>query len=147
MAKLNSAVVTVLPPGVFITTMPCCVAASMSTLSTPTPARPTTRNFFAASMTLLGHFGFGADDQRRGVGHDGQQFRLGQTFGQHDDFKFGTLLEQRDAFGRDRVANDDFHNIKWNGEFRHVAGRGQIANPCQNSLCAGQKTGYVSSAK
>ena len=26
MAKLNSAVVTVLPPGVFITTTPCCVA-------------------------------------------------------------------------------------------------------------------------
>ena len=52
MAKLNSAVVTVLPPGVFITTVPCCVAASMSTLSTPTPARPTTRNFGAASMTL-----------------------------------------------------------------------------------------------
>ena len=52
MAKLSSAVVTVLPPGVFITTVPCCVAASMSTLSTPTPARPTTRNFGAASITL-----------------------------------------------------------------------------------------------
>ena len=53
MVKLNSAVVTVLPPGVFITTVPCCVAASMSTLSTPTPARPTTRNCFAASMIFL----------------------------------------------------------------------------------------------
>ena len=53
MVKVNSAVVTVLPPGVFITTTPCWVEASMSTLSTPTPARPTTRNFLAASMTFL----------------------------------------------------------------------------------------------
>jgi hypothetical protein len=42
----------VLPPGVFITTTPCCVAASTSILSTPTPARPTTRSCFAASITL-----------------------------------------------------------------------------------------------
>ena len=42
----------VLPPGVFITMMPRRVAASTSTLSTPTPARPITRNFFAAAMTL-----------------------------------------------------------------------------------------------
>jgi CheY-like chemotaxis protein len=76
MVKLNSAVVTVLPPGVFITTVPCCVAASMSTLSTPTPARPTTRNFGAASMTFLGHLGFGTHDQRDGIRHERQQFRM-----------------------------------------------------------------------
>ena len=52
MAKLNSAVVTVFPPGVFITTVPWSVAAWISTLSTPTPARPTTRNFGADSITL-----------------------------------------------------------------------------------------------
>src|SRR5436190_18592001 len=52
MANESSAVETVLPPGVFITTTPCCVAASTSTLSTPTPARPTTRNCGAASITL-----------------------------------------------------------------------------------------------
>ena len=33
----------VLPPGVFMTITPRRVAASTSTLSTPTPARPTTR--------------------------------------------------------------------------------------------------------
>src|SRR5439155_23818467 len=49
--NVSSAVEIVLPPGVFITTMPRCVAVSTSTLSTPTPARPTTRSFGAASMT------------------------------------------------------------------------------------------------
>ena len=46
-----SAVVTLLPPGVFITTMPRRVAASTSMLSTPMPARPMTRSRRAASMT------------------------------------------------------------------------------------------------
>ena len=47
-----SAVVTELPNGVFITTTPRAVAALTSTLSTPMPARPTTRSFFAASSTF-----------------------------------------------------------------------------------------------
>jgi len=47
-----SAVEIVLPPGVFMTTTPRSVAACTSTLSTPTPARPTTRSFGAASMTF-----------------------------------------------------------------------------------------------
>ncbi len=38
-AIVCSAVLSVLPPGVFITTMPCRVAASLSILSVPTPAR------------------------------------------------------------------------------------------------------------
>ena len=38
-ANACSAVLTVLPAGVFITTMPCRVAASLSMLSVPTPAR------------------------------------------------------------------------------------------------------------
>ena len=41
-----------LPPGVFITRTPAAVAASRSTLSTPTPARPMTRSFGAFSSTL-----------------------------------------------------------------------------------------------
>ena len=49
----NSAVVTMLPSGVFMTTTPCCVASSTFTLSTPTPARPTTFNCFAAAMTFF----------------------------------------------------------------------------------------------
>ena len=41
-AMVCSAAVTELPCGVFITTIPRAVAASMSILSTPVPARPTT---------------------------------------------------------------------------------------------------------
>src|SRR5947209_7743847 len=44
-----SAVVIELPKGVFITMMPLAVAAGMSTLSTPMPARPMTFRFFARS--------------------------------------------------------------------------------------------------
>ena len=44
-----SAVVTLLPSGLFITTMPRRVAAFRSTLSTPTPARPITLSEAAAS--------------------------------------------------------------------------------------------------
>ena len=46
-----SAVVTLLPVGLFITTIPRRVAASISTLSTPTPARPITLSDVAASIT------------------------------------------------------------------------------------------------
>ena len=45
-----SAVVMVLPPGVFMTTMPFFVAATVSTLSTPVPALPMTLRFSAASI-------------------------------------------------------------------------------------------------
>ncbi len=44
-----SAVVMELPNGVFITMMPLAVAAGISTLSTPMPARPITFRFFAFS--------------------------------------------------------------------------------------------------
>src|SRR5580698_5662619 len=44
-----SAVVIELPNGVFITMMPRAVAAGMSTLSTPMPARPITLRFLACS--------------------------------------------------------------------------------------------------
>ncbi len=50
MAMACSAVVTVLPPGVFMTTMPRLLAAGMSMLSTPAPARPMAESFAAASM-------------------------------------------------------------------------------------------------
>ena len=49
--KACSAVETVLPPGALSTTIPRRVAVSTSTLSTPTPARPTTRNLLAAFST------------------------------------------------------------------------------------------------
>ncbi len=47
-----SAVVIELPNGVFITMTPRAVAAGMSTLSTPMPARPTTFSFVARSSSL-----------------------------------------------------------------------------------------------
>src|SRR5690606_33560724 len=50
-AMACSAVVIELPKGVFMTTTPFAVAAGMSTLSTPMPARPMTLRFFAAAMT------------------------------------------------------------------------------------------------
>ena len=47
-----SAVVIELPNGVFITMMPLAVAAGISTLSTPMPARPITFSLVAFSMIL-----------------------------------------------------------------------------------------------
>ena len=51
-AMACSAVVIELPNGVFITMTPRAVAAGMSTLSTPMPARPTTFSFLARSSSL-----------------------------------------------------------------------------------------------
>ena len=65
--KACSAVEMVFPPGVFITMMPRLVAASTSTLSTPTPARPTTLSFVAASMTLALTFVCAAHHERRRI--------------------------------------------------------------------------------
>ena len=53
MAMACSAVVIELPKGVFITTTPAAVAAGISTLSTPMPARPTTFSRVAAATTSL----------------------------------------------------------------------------------------------
>ena len=49
--KVSSAVAIVLPDGVFMTMTPRSVAASTSTLSIPTPARPTTLRRGAAAIT------------------------------------------------------------------------------------------------
>ncbi len=50
-AKVCSATLTELPPGVLMTRTPRFVASSRSILSTPTPARPTARNFLAWSSS------------------------------------------------------------------------------------------------
>ena len=52
MAMACSAVVIELPKGVFITMTPLAVAAGMSTLSTPMPARPMTFRLGAFSSIL-----------------------------------------------------------------------------------------------
>ena len=49
---VSSATAMALAPGVFITTIPRLVAASASILSTPTPARPITRNLGADSSSF-----------------------------------------------------------------------------------------------
>ena len=51
-AMACSAVVTLLPKGVFITITPFLLAAGMSTLSTPMPARPMTFRLVAPSSSL-----------------------------------------------------------------------------------------------
>ena len=56
------------------------------------------------------HLGFGANDHRHRVGHDGQQFGFGQTLGQNDDLKFRSLLEQGDSFGGNRITNQYLHS-------------------------------------
>jgi hypothetical protein len=52
-AIVCSATDTALPPGVFITRTPAAVAAAVSTLSTPTPARPMTFSYGACARTSL----------------------------------------------------------------------------------------------
>ena len=65
---------------------------------------------------LLGHLGLGTHDERGRIRHEREQFRLGQPFREDHDVKFGPLLEQRDALGRDGVTDDDFHKFqKWTG--------------------------------
>ena len=48
-----SQVEMVLPAGAFMTTIPCSVAAGISTLSSPTPARPITLRFVPAAIISL----------------------------------------------------------------------------------------------
>ena len=56
-----SAVVIELPNGVFITMMPRAVAAGMSTLSTPMPARPITLRLLRLLQDFRRDLGRGAD--------------------------------------------------------------------------------------
>ncbi len=95
----------VLPPGVFITTTPRCVAASTSTLSTPTPARPTTRSFGAASMTLRVTLVSERTTIAADVLDDRQQFRFRQPLGQNDDLELRPLLQQGNSLGRHGVTH------------------------------------------
>jgi len=90
-----------LPPGVFMTTTPRSVAASTSTLSMPTPARPTTRNLGAASMTLRVTF---VSSARPWPQHCDQrdQLRFLERLVEHRDFEFRARLEKGNALGRNR---------------------------------------------
>ena len=67
-AMACSAVVMELPNGVFITTMPRCVAAGTSMLSTPMPARPMTLSVRRGLDHRLGHLGGGAHRETVEIG-------------------------------------------------------------------------------
>ena len=69
-AMACSAVVIELPNGVFITITPRAVAAGMSTLSTPMPARPITFRLRGAFKDLGRDLGGGADGEAVVVADD-----------------------------------------------------------------------------
>ena len=100
-----SAVVIELPKGVFITMTPRAVAAGMSTLSTPMPARPTTFNFFALFEQFRGDFGGGADRKAVIVADDLRELVLVEPG--FDVDLHPALLEDGDGGGRELVGNED----------------------------------------
>ena len=95
-----SAVVMLLPSGVFTTTTPASVAAGMSTLSTPIPARPTIRRFFAAPRTSAVHLGAGADRETVDVARSARAARPGEATRTIDHLDSGGLLEDGRRPGR-----------------------------------------------
>ena len=61
---------------------------------------------------LLGNLGFRTDNHRHGIRYDGEQFRLSETFGENHDLEFGSLLQQGDAFRRNRITNQNLHKTR-----------------------------------
>ena len=105
MAMACSAVVIELPNGVFITTMPAAVAAGMSTLSTPMPARPITFSFLAAAMHVLVGLGGRADGEAVVVADDLEQLVLGEAG--LDVGVDAARLEDVDGGGGELVGDED----------------------------------------
>ncbi len=66
--SVSSATATALAPGVFITTIPRWVAAGVSMLSTPTPARPIEAQLWRGLQQLCVHLDCGADDEGIRIG-------------------------------------------------------------------------------
>ena len=106
-ASVCSATLGALPPGVFITRTPRRVAASRSILSTPTPARPTTRRLRRVAQQLVGDARGAAHDERIRVRHLGGERRGG---GLHD-LPAGVGQEFYTVF-TDAIRNDNFHGPK-----------------------------------
>ena len=100
-----SAVVIELPNGVFMTMTPLAVAALVSMLSTPMPARPTTFEPRRRGQHLLRHLGGGADGEAVVVADDLLELLLGEP-----DLDVGVdaaLLEDGDGGGRKLVGDED----------------------------------------
>src|SRR5271168_272782 len=103
-AMACSAVVIELPNGVFMTMTPRAVAAGMSTLSTPMPARPITLSVLARSSSLA-VTGRRADRQAVVVADDRGKFVLVET-GFDVDLD-AALLEDGDGGGRKLIGNEN----------------------------------------
>ena len=103
-----SAVVIELPNGVFITMMPRAVAAGMSTLSTPMPARPITFRLVACSRIFGRDFGRRADREPvEAVDDRGELVLVLAEAGLEIDLD-AAVLEDRDGGGRELVGNENF---------------------------------------
>ena len=116
MAMACSAVVMVLPCGVFITTTPRAVAERMSTLSTPMPARPTTFRLVAGVEQFARHLGGGADRKPVVRADDGAQFGRRQA-GLQIDLDAAAAEDVHRGRG-EFVADQDFghgiaHSLSW----------------------------------
>ena len=105
-AIVCSAVLSVLPAGVFITTMPSRVAASLSMLSVPTPARTIALQPAVAFERLGRDLHAAAADRAVELG---QRFAQGVALEAGADFVLdaGRGREQVEAFLSERVENDD----------------------------------------
>ena len=103
-----SAVVIELPNGVFITMMPLAVAAGMSTLSTPMPARPITLSFLACSRI----FGVTLVAERMARPSKlpinlGELLLVAAELGLEIDLD-PVILEDLHGGGRERIGDEDF---------------------------------------
>ena len=95
-----------LPPGVFITTMPCRVAALVSMLSTPTPARAIARRRWLPFERFGGDLHAAAADGPVGL-QQGLSQVLALQAGADDDFDVSGRLQQIQAVFGQVVQNDD----------------------------------------
>src|ERR1700687_5937977 len=100
-----SAVVIELPNGVFITMMPLAVAAGISTLSTPMPARPRP---LGVGEDFRRRFGGRADREAVIVADDlGELVLVLAEIGLEIDLD-AAILEDLHRGGRERVGNENF---------------------------------------
>ena len=109
MEKVSSAVETVFPPGVFITTMPRLRGRVHVHVVHPHAGAADDQQIRRGGDDVLVDLGFRADDQGVGVLDQRQQFGLRHLLLEHGDFELFAPLQQRDAFRRNRVTNENIH--------------------------------------
>ena len=99
----------VLPPGVFMTTTPCSVAARHVYVIDANAGAPNHPQGPGRFNDFAGYLCFGAHQHRHHVLDYPQQLFLGMALRQDHDLELGPLLQQRDAFRGNRVTHQDFH--------------------------------------